>query len=194
MLRRLYNWTMRLAEHPRSEWALAGVSFAESSFFPIPPDVVLAPMILANREKTLRYFIICTVSSVLGGILGYMIGMFLLDTVGQWIIHLYNLQHGFDVASAKFNELGWLMVLLGGGFTPIPFKVITILSGVTHLNFLLFIVVSIAARTMRFGITSIILYHVGPKAREVIEKRLGLAFTLFMVALIGGFYLLKYMF
>lgn len=192
MLRRLYEWTMRLAEHPRSEWALAGVSFAESSFFPIPPDVVLAPMIMANRSKTWRYCVICTISSAIGGIFGYLIGMFLMDTVGQWIINLYGLQGSFDIAREKFNDLGWLMVLLGGGFTPLPYKVITILSGITQLNFLVFVLIGTFARGTRFLITCSVLYWLGPKAKEIIEKRLGLAFIAIVVIVVGGLYLAKY--
>lgn len=194
MLRRLYNWTMRLAEHPKSEWALAGVSFAESSFFPIPPDVVLAPMILANRKKTWRYCMICTISSALGGMLGYLIGYLLMDSIGQWIINLYGLQHSFDEARQSFNDLGWLMLLLGGGFTPIPYKIITILSGITHLNFFVFVIVGTFARGTRFVITCAILYWLGPKAREIVEKRLGLAFTAFIILIGVGFYLVKYVF
>lgn len=194
MLRRLYDWTMRLAEHPKSEWALAGISFAESSFFPIPPDVVLAPMVLANRKKTWRYAIICTISSSLGGILGYLIGFLLMDTIGQWIINLYGLQHSFDEARSKFNEMGWVMVLLGGGFTPIPYKVITILSGITQLNFFVFVIVGTFARGTRFFITCAILYWLGPRAREMVEKRLGLAFTAFVIIIGLGFYLVKYVF
>lgn len=192
MLRRLYNWTMRLAEHPRSEWALASVSFAESSFFPIPPDVILVPMIMADRTKTLRYGIICTISSLLGGIVGYVIGMFLLDTIGHWIINLYGLQETFEAARLKFNEWGWLMVLLGGGFTPIPYKVITILSGVTQLNFLVFVLVGAFARSTRFLITCGLLYWLGPRAKQLIEKRLGLMFILLVVIVVGGLYLAKF--
>lgn len=194
MLRRLYEWTMRLAEHPRSEWALAGVSFSESSFFPIPPDVLLAPMIMANRKKTWRYCIICTVSSAIGGVFGYLIGLLLMDTIGQWIINLYGLQESFEIAREKFNELGWLMVLLGGGFTPLPYKVITILSGITQLNFLVFLLVGTFARGTRFLITCSVLYWLGPKAKEMIEKRLGLAFILLIIIIVGGLYLAKFAF
>lgn len=192
MLRRLYDWTMRLAEHPRSEWALAGVSFAESSFFPIPPDVILAPMVFANRKKTWRYCLICTISSALGGILGYIIGMFLMDTLGQWIINFYGLQDSFEAARTKFNDWGWAMLLLGGGFTPLPYKVITILSGITQLNFLLFILLGTFARGTRFLITCSVLYWLGPRAKQIIEKRLGLAFTALIVLIVGGVYLAKY--
>lgn len=194
MLRRLYEWTMRLAEHPRSEWALAGVSFSESSFFPIPPDVLLAPMIMANRKKTWRYCIICTVSSAIGGVFGYLIGLLLMDTIGQWIINLYGLQESFEIAREKFNELGWLMVLLGGGFTPLPYKVITILSGITQLNFIVFLLVGTFARGTRFLITCSVLYWLGPKAKEMIEKRLGLAFILLIIIIVGGLYLAKFAF
>src|SRR5690606_28351528 len=116
------DWTMRLAAHPRAELALAAVSFAESSFFPIPPDAVLVPMILANRQKAWRYALICTISSVLGGIAGYFIGALLFDSLGDWILGLYGLRDSFDEVAARYNDLGWLMVLLGGGFTPLPYK------------------------------------------------------------------------
>ena len=189
MLRRLYDWTMRLAAHPRAELALAGVTFAESSFFPIPPDAVLVPMVLANRAKAWRYALICTISSVLGGIAGYFIGALLFDTLGEWILTLYGLRETFDEVAARYNDMGWLMVLLGGGFTPLPYKVITITSGVTHMNLAVFIGVSVFARCTRFALTCGVLYWAGPRAKEIIEKRLGLAFIILLVTVFGGLWI-----
>lgn len=191
MLRRLYDWTMRLAKHPKAEWALAWITFAESSFFPVPPDAILVPMVLANRQKAWRYALICTISSVLGGIAGYMIGSMLFDTLGEWILALYGLRESFEEVAARYNDMGWLMVLLGGGFTPLPYKVITITSGVTHMNLAVFIGISVLARSMRFALTCGVLYWAGPRAKEIIEKRLGLAFILLLVMVIGGLWLAK---
>lgn len=193
MLRRLYDWTMRLAGHPRAELALGGVTFAESSFFPIPPDALLVPMVLANRAKAWHYAAICIVSSVLGGIAGYFIGLLLFETVGQAILAFYGLQENFAEVAERYNELGWLMVLLGGGFTPLPYKLITLTSGVTQLDLMLFIVLSVIARTLRFAATCALLFWAGPKLREVIEKRLGLAFGLLTAMVVGGLLLGKYM-
>ncbi len=193
MLRRLYDWTMRLAGHPRAELALGGVTFAESSFFPIPPDALLVPMVLANRAKAWRYAAICIVSSVLGGIAGYFIGLLLFETVGQAILAFYGLQENFAEVAERYNELGWLMVLLGGGFTPLPYKLITLTSGVTQLDLVLFIALSVVARTLRFAATCALLFWAGPALREAIEKRLGLTFGLLTAMVVGGLLLGKYM-
>ena len=130
MLRRLYDWTLEKAAHRHAERWLAAISFIESSFFPIPPDVVLGPMCLARPDKAFRYALICTIASVIGALLGYAIGMFLFDTVGQWIIGLYGLEKEFAGFADSFNDQGWAIVLLAG-FTPLPFKVITIAAGAT---------------------------------------------------------------
>lgn len=152
MLRRLYDWTLRLAGHPRAELALGGVTFAESSFFPIPPDALLVPMVLANRAKAWRYATICAISSVLGGIAGYFIGLLLFESVAMPILAFYGLLENFEQVAERYNELGWLMVLLGGGFTPLPYKVITITSGVTQLDLWLFVGLSLVARSLRFAV------------------------------------------
>lgn len=152
MLRRLYDWTLRLAGHPRAELALGGVTFAESSFFPIPPDALLVPMVLANRAKAWRYAAICAISSVLGGIAGYFIGLLLFESVAMPILAFYGLLENFEQVAERYNELGWLMVLLGGGFTPLPYKVITITSGVTQLDLWLFVGLSLVARSLRFAV------------------------------------------
>lgn len=165
MLRRLYDWTLRLAGHPRAELALGGVTFAESSFFPIPPDALLVPMVLANRAKAWRYAAICAISSVLGGIAGYFIGLLLFESVAMPILAFYGLLENFEQVAERYNELGWLMVLLGGGFTPLPYKVITITSGVTQLDLWLFVGLSLVARSLRFAATCALLFWAGTPSR-----------------------------
>lgn len=194
MFQRLYKRTMALANHPRAEWALAAVTFGESSFFPVPPDVLLAPMVLADRSRAWRYAIICTISSVLGGILGYAIGYFLFETVGTAILEFYGMADEFSSIAEKYNDIGWLMVLLGGGITPLPYKVITIASGLTQLDFFIFCVVSVIARAMRFFITCGLLYWGGPAAKQFIEKRAGWALAIVMAVIIAGVFATKYAF
>ncbi len=192
MLRRLYERTLALAADPRAELWLAIVAFAESSFFPIPPDVLLIPMILADRTRAWRYALICTVSSVAGGILGYAIGLFLFETLGRQILAFYGLSQEFAEVAGGYNQIGWLMVFLGGSVTPLPYKVITIASGVTHLDFMTFVAVSIAARATRFYLTCGLLYRFGPAARDFIDRRLGLAVTGLLVLIVGGLVLAHY--
>lgn len=191
MLRRMYDKTMALAGHRHAERALGVVSFAESSFFPIPPDVILAPMVLAQRSKAWRFAAICTITSVFGALLGYLIGYGLFETIGQPILDFYGLNQDFAAAAERYNELGWVMVLLAG-ITPIPFKVITITSGVTGLNIVTFILASIVARGIRFYAVTAIIYWFGPKTLQIIEKRLGLFTALFCILLIGGFVVMRF--
>nr|WP_319384583.1 YqaA family protein [uncultured Roseibium sp.] len=191
MIRRLYDWTLSLAAGPRAPAALGSVSFVESSFFPIPPDILLIPMVIARREKAWWYALLCTVTSVVGGILGYLIGMFLFEQVAQPILTFYGKMDKFDEFSAVFNHWGWWFVFIAG-LTPFPYKVITIASGVAGLSLPIFIVASIVSRGLRFFIVAGLLYFFGPPIKEFIEKRLGLMFTLFVVLLIGGFVVLRY--
>ena len=139
LLRSLYNWTLNKAEHKYSSWILSIVSFAESSFFPIPPDILLIPMIIAKRINAWVYAFICTFSSVLGGIAGYAIGFFFYNSIGILIIDTYHLSNSFNVFESYYNEYG-ILIVLGAGFTPFPFKFITIASGVFNLNIFLFII------------------------------------------------------
>lgn len=193
MLRRLYNWTMALASGRYAVPALAGVSFAESSFFPIPPDVVLIPMVLANRRRALWYALIATVFSVLGALAGYLIGAFVFDALAQPLLEFYGASEQFDQFKTWFEEQGAWIVLFAG-VTPFPFKVITIASGAVSLSLPVFILASIVARGLRFALVAGLLYFFGPPIRDFIERRLGLAFTIFMVLLIGGFFLIRYVF
>lgn len=191
MLRRLYDWTMSLAATRHAERALAGVSFVESSIFPIPPDVLLIPMVLADRSRWLRYALICTIASVAGAILGYFIGAFLYETLGRPLLELYGREKDFETIQHWYNVWGGWAVLFAA-VTPFPYKVLTIFSGATALNLAIFVVVSIVGRGMRFYLVSWLLFRFGMPIRSFVEGNLGLLFTLFMVLLIGGFVAVRF--
>ncbi len=186
MLRKLYNWTMALAASPHALWALAAVSFMESSFFPIPPDVIMIPMIIAAPRRAFLIAGVAVVSSVLGGLFGYYIGAFLFETIGQPIFDFYGKTDAVAAFSAKFNAYGAWAVLIAG-VTPFPFKVITIMSGVTGLSLPVFIVSAIIARALRFFLVAALLWKFGAPIRDFIERKLGLMFVIFCVLLFGGF-------
>jgi membrane protein YqaA with SNARE-associated domain len=191
VLRRLYDWTMDLAAHKRASWGLSAVSFIESSVFPIPPDVLLIPMVLAERRKAWFYALLCTVASVLGGILGYGIGLFAFEQIGQPMLELYGYAEKFSTFQDKYAEWGAWAVFIAG-ITPFPYKVITILSGVAALNPVVFIVASILARGIRFFLVAGVLWKFGEPMREFIERRLGLLTVVFCALLVGGFVLAKF--
>lgn len=192
MLRRLYDWTMSLASGPRAPVALGAVSFAESSFFPIPPDILLIPMVIAQRARAFSYALLCTVTSVLGGALGYAIGALLFVQLAQPILGFYGYLDKFETFSANFNEYGAWIVFIAG-VTPFPYKVITIASGATDLSLPVFMVASVLARGLRFFAVAGLLYLFGPPIRHFIEQRLGLVFTVFVVGLVGGFIAIRYL-
>ena len=186
MLRGLYNWTISLAQSLHALWALAFISFIESSFFPIPPDLLMIPMIVARPSRAFLIAGIATASSVAGALLGYYIGAALMDSIGQPILELYGKGDSFAEMAAVFNEYGaWAVVVAGVTF--LPFKVITIASGATGLGLPIFIASSIFARALRFFIVAALLWKFGEPIRDFIEKRLGLMFILFCIILIGGF-------
>ncbi|WP_370230551.1 YqaA family protein [Cognatishimia sp.] len=191
MLKPLYDWTMRLAEHPRALWVLAIISFVESSVFPIPPDVLMIPLILATPHRAWLIALVATVSSVLGGLLGYAIGAFAFEQIGQPILEALGKLDRIEEFNVKFNEAGFWAVL-GAGITPFPYKVITIMSGWTGMPLATFIVTSIIARGLRFFIVATLLWKFGAPVRDFIERRLGLVFTAFFVLLIGGFLALRF--
>ena len=191
MLRALYDWTMDLAANRNAAAALAAVSFVESSVFPIPPDVLLVPMVLANRAKAWFYAGLCTIASVLGGLAGYAIGVFLFEALARPLFEFYGLTDEFGQFAQTYNEWGAWAVLVAG-VTPFPFKVITIASGATKLSLLIFILASLIARALRFFAVAGLLYIFGPPIRNFIERRLGLVFTLALGLLIGGFVVAKY--
>ncbi len=192
MLKRLYDWTISLAESPYALWALAVVAFAESSFFPIPPDILMIPMIIAMPHRAFMIAGVALVASVLGGAFGYFIGWGLYETVGLPVLEFYGKTDKFGQFATTYNEWGAWAVLIAG-VTPFPYKVITILSGSTGLNFGVFMLASVIARGLRFFVVAALLWKFGAPIREFIERRLGLMFTLFVILLAGGFYVLKYL-
>lgn len=192
MLRGLYDWMLNLAAHRHARWGLALVAFAESSVFPIPPDVALVPMILADRAKAWGHAAVCTIASVVGGIAGYAIGYFLFDTLGQAILEFYGYSAAFDDFATRYNDWGAWIVFIAG-VTPFPYKVITIASGVTSLNFGIFMAASILARALRFFAVASLLWWFGPPIRQFIDRYFGLLTILFTMLLIGGFLAIKWL-
>lgn len=189
MLRKLYHWTMSLAQSPHALWILAVVSFFEASFFPIPPDALMIPMILAAPRKAFLIAGITTVSSVLGGALGYGAGIFLFEEVGRPVLEFYGKTDAFATFQRFYLEYG-PMLLLFSGITPFPFKATTILSGATGLDFGLFMLFILIGRAVRFYIVATLLWKFGPPIRHFIEKRLGMVFTVGLLLLLGGFLVL----
>ena len=191
MIRKLYDWMFSLARSKNATKALAGFSFAESSFFPIPPDVLLIPMVLAARHKWIKYALICTVASILGAFLGYAIGTLGYEYIGKPILAFYGKEDLFEAMQRWFDKWGgW--GLLFAAITPFPYKVLTISSGFAGLNILMFTLVSIIGRGLRFFLVSFLLHKYGEPIQNFIEKRLNILFVVGMVALIGGFIGLKY--
>jgi membrane protein YqaA with SNARE-associated domain len=186
MLRRLYDWCIQAAEKKSATWILGGVSFAESSFFPVPPDVMLIPMSLARPDKAYHYAFICTLTSVAGGVVGYLIGALLYDSLGLLVIQLYGYGEKIEAFREMYRQWGAWIILLKG-LTPIPYKLVTISSGFVGYNFFLFVLLSLITRGARFYVLAFLLHRYGPWAREIIEKRLGLWTAIGAVSLVGGF-------
>jgi len=186
MLRRLYDWTMRLAAHRHATVALFAVAFAESSVFPVPPDVLLVPMVVARRERWAVLAAVCTAASVVGGLLGYTIGHFLFESVGQPLLSFYGAMGTFERFRQAYDTWGvWIVAM--AGFTPFPYKVITIASGVFGLDPAAFVLASGASRGARFFLEALLLWWAGPPIQRFVERNLGLAATLFFALLFGGF-------
>lgn len=192
MIRRLYDWTIALAETRHALWALGIVSFIESSFFPIPPDVLMIPMILAAPHRAFLIATVATLTSVAGALLGYYIGWGMFETVGQAVLEFYGKSAAFDDFALRYNEYGAWAVLVAG-VTPFPFKVITIASGATGLSLTVFVLSSLVARALRFFLVAALLWRFGPPIRDFIERQLGLVFTVFCVLLVGGFAMLRFL-
>jgi membrane protein YqaA with SNARE-associated domain len=186
LFRALYDWTLRLAHHRHAVRSMAAVSFAESSFFPIPPDVVLVPVVLANRDRAYWIATVCTVASVLGGMVGYLIGYALYDTVGQLLIHLYHMEDKLEDLRLLYDQWGAAVILVKG-LTPIPFKLVTIASGFFAFNFPLFVLLATITRAFRFFLIAFLLKKYGEPVQEFIERRLTLIGWLVLIALVGGF-------
>jgi membrane protein YqaA with SNARE-associated domain len=192
MLQRLYARTLAIAAGPNALAALLAVSFVESSVFPIPPDILLIPMILARPREAFRLAALCTLASVAGGLLGYAIGYFLFDAIGRPVLEFYHAMDSYEALKAGFGRWGvWIIIIKG--MTPIPYKLVTIASGVAHFNLAWFIGASIVSRSLRFFLVALLLWWFGDAARNFIERRLMLVTTLFAVALVGGFVALRYL-
>lgn len=186
MLRRLYDWMMDKAAHPHAERWLFLFSFIESSFFPIPPHPLLGLMCLARPERALRYGLICTLASVLGGLFGYAIGYFAYETVGVSLLKALGLWESFPRAACYLNAYGAEIILIKGA-TPIPFKLLTLTAGFIHMNLLTFITASILSRAFQFMLVGFLFWKFGAPIKAFIEKYLGLLSAAFAVAVVGGF-------
>ena len=191
MLRALYDRTLAIAGHRHAMRGLAAVSFVESSVFPIPPDILIIPMVLAERAKAWRIAFVCTLASVLGGLLGYAIGYYLYDTVGEAVLRFYGYTDKFEAFRQFYEDWGFWFVM-AAGFTPFPYKVITITSGVLALNPVTFLIASVVSRGARFYVVSGLLWYFGQPIKAFIEKRLGWLMVLFFILLFGGFVAIKY--
>ena len=188
MLKRTYDWCIAAADKPYALWIMAAVSFAESSFFPIPPDVMLLPMSLARPKKAWFFAAVCTASSVAGGVVGYAIGALLYDSLGLWLMHIYNLTDKVETFRQSYAEWGAVIIMLKG-LTPIPYKLVTITSGFAGYNIWLFILCSIVARGGRFFVLAVLLNRYGDFIRAELEKRLTTWVVIGAIVLVAGFYI-----
>lgn len=186
MLRRLYDWCIAAAGKPYASWIMGSISFAESSFFPIPPDTMLVPMSLARPDRAFAYALLCTWTSVAGGVLGYVIGAFLYNSVGHWLIELYGYGDKVEAFRETYAKYGAWIILLKG-LTPIPYKIVTITSGFAGYDILLFILFSIIARGGRFFIVAVLLNRYGLWVRQTLEERLGMWVAVGAGVLVFGF-------
>ena len=192
MIDRAYSRALALAASRHAMWAMAAISFAESSFFPLPPDILLIPMILARPRRAWLIATVCTIASVLGGLVGYAIGYFLFDAVGRPVLEFYHAMDKYEALKAAFAQWGaWIIILKG--LTPIPFKLVTIASGVAHFDLAAFVLASLVSRSLRFFLLAALLWRFGEPVREFIERRLMLVTSAFAAALVGGFLVLRYL-
>jgi membrane protein YqaA with SNARE-associated domain len=192
MARRFYDWAMRMSGHRHAVWYLAAISFAESSFFPVPPDVMLIPMILKNRAAAWWYAFVCTASSIVGGIAGYYIGYGLFETVGRPLLELYGAMDHFQDVQSTYLEWGaWIVALKG--LTPIPYKIVTIASGVVKMNLLTFVLASVAARLPRFFVVAWLLRRYGAPIQTFIEKRLYLTMLILLAVIVFGIVVVEWL-
>jgi membrane protein YqaA with SNARE-associated domain len=193
MLRRLYDWCIAAADKPYATWLMGAVSFLESSVVPVPPDAMLIPMSLARPDQAWFYATVCTLTSVAGGVLGYFIGAALYDSVGLWVMNLYGLTDKVESFRAAYAQWGSWIILLKG-LTPIPYKLVTIASGFAGYSFIMFVLLSLVARGMRFFAVAFLLNRYGAQARAIIEERLGFWVSIAAIALVGGIIAAVYLF
>jgi membrane protein YqaA with SNARE-associated domain len=193
MLRKLYDWCIDAAGKPHAAWIMGIVSFVESSFFPVPPDAMLIPMALSRPDRAYFYATVCTLTSVAGGVLGYVIGAYLYDSVGLWLISLYGYGSKVEGFRESYAQWGTWIILLKG-VTPIPYKIVTIASGFAGYPLIPFILLSCIARGMRFYLVAFLLNRCGPRARTIIEERLGFWVTISALVLVAGIVAALYLF
>jgi membrane protein YqaA with SNARE-associated domain len=191
LIRRLYNWTLHWAKTPHSTWALFILAFCESSFFPIPPDVLLMALAVAIPGKSFKYALVCSAGSVLGGCFGYLIGYEFYEYIGRPIIGFYNITDVFNSVSTQYQSNAFAAIAVAG-FTPIPYKVFTIAAGVCKINFFTLVLASALSRSARFFIIAGLFYLFGPKIKMFIEKYFNIITIIFVILLIGGFVAVKY--
>ena len=188
MFQKLYRWTLSLAESQHAPWALGVIAFAESSFFPVPPDAILIPMSLARPKRAWGYALICTLGSVAGALLGYAIGAFLYETVGKWLINLYGYGARIDQLRALYAQWGWAVILFKG-LTPIPFKIVTITSGLLAYSLPLFVLLSFVTRGARFFLIAVLLKHYGEPVNALLDKYFGWFLAILAAAIVVGFWI-----
>lgn len=193
MLRKTYDWMLRAADRPLAPYMLGAIAFAESSFFPIPPDIMMVPMALARPERAWFYAALCTACSVAGGLVGYAIGALLYDTVGLWLFHLYHLESGAESFRAAYAQYGAWIILLKG-LTPIPYKLVTITSGFAGYDLLSFVVLSVITRGARFAILAVLLSRYGEPIKRLLDRHLGAAVALLGATIVGGFLLIRFLY
>ncbi len=193
MLRRAYDWCIAAADKPYALWLMGAISFAESSVFPIPPDTMLIPLCLARPKRAWFYATVCTLTSVAGGVLGYVIGAYLYDSVGQWLISLYGYGDKVEAFREAYARWGTLIILVKG-VTPIPYKIVTITSGFAGYDLVLFIIFSFIARGLRFYLAAFLLNRFGARVRAAIEERLTFWVTVGLILLVGGIIAALYVF
>ena len=192
MVRRLYDWVLHWSDTPYGTWALFLLAFSESSFFPVPPDVLLIALAVAKPEKSFKYALICSAGSVLGGCLGYLIGWQFMATIGNRIVELYGLAEKIGYIETLYNTYdAWAVGI--AGFTPIPYKVFTISAGMFKINFSVFILASLVSRSARFLLVGGLIYLFGPRIQSFIDKYFNMLAIIFTVLLVGGFILIKYL-
>ena len=190
MLRRLYSWVLRWAETPHGSWALFLLAFSESSFFPVPPDVLLIALAVSIPKKSFKYALICTAGSLMGGCLGYLIGWQFMITIGENIIQLYGLTHKMQYIKDLYMQYdAWAIGI--AGFTPIPYKVFTISAGAFDINFTVFVIASAISRAARFFLVAWLIYLFGPKIKTFIDKYFNILAITFVVLLVAGFAIIK---
>ncbi len=192
MLRRLYDWVLSWSETPYGSWALFLLAFSESSFFPIPPDILLIALAVAIPKRSFKYALICSAGSVLGGCFGYLIGWKFMDLMGNHIIELYGLTPKIEYIKILYNRYdAWAVGI--AGFTPIPYKVFTISAGIFNINFMVFVIASVVSRSARFFIVGGLIYVFGPTIQTFIDKYFNILVVVFTVLLVAGFILIKYL-